>query len=154
MIKNDLNDNALFSCIIELDRFPIKKNNKSIFRTKSGRPFIATNSKAQNLIAQLEAKLLMEKLRHKDFKTIDCDVNVQMLFCFPKKVFFNSKGKRSKKIADIANLYQAIEDTMQKIQIIENDSLICSHNFSDRLPILGENHILKLVITKKEVNFA
>ena len=146
--------NEVFKAIIELPKFPIKKNSKQIFRNKStGRPFIASNSKAQALMNTLNAELLKAKMMS-SCGLIDYDVNVQMVFAFPKKYFFNAKGKRSKKIADIGNLYQAVEDGLQKVGIIQNDSLICSHNLSDRLPTLGDTHILKIVITRKETNFA
>jgi Holliday junction resolvase RusA-like endonuclease len=146
--------NEVFKAIIELPRFPIKKNSKAIFRNRAtGRPFIASNSKAQNLMNILNAELLKAKMMNK-CGLIDYDVNVQMVFAFPSRVFFNKAGKRSKKIADIGNLYQAVEDGLQRVGIISNDNIICSHNFSERVPTSGDNHILKIVITRKEVSFA
>jgi Holliday junction resolvase RusA-like endonuclease len=141
----------LFSCIIELDRFPIKKNSKQIFRNKwTGKPFIASNTKAQDLMAKLNAALLAEKLRHKDFKTIECDVNLTLQFYFPVKSFYTKTGKRSSKVADISNLYQSIEDGLQKVGIITNDSNVCSHDGSFRAAIDSTVHKLKIVITKKD----
>lgn len=141
--------NELFKCIIELDRFPIKKNNKAIFRNKStGRAFIASNSKAQALMNQLNAKLLQEKLRA-GIDTITCDVKVSMQFYYPQSVYFTKQGKRSNKVADLSNLYQSVEDGLQKVGIIANDSLICSHDGSFRAAI-PNGHKLKIVITKKE----
>lgn len=144
----------LFKCIIELPKFPIKKNNKAIFRNKAtGRSFIASNSKAQSLMNILNTKLLQEKLRA-GIDTIECDVNVSMQFYYPSKIFFCKKTqKRSKKIADIGNLYQAVEDGLQKVGIILNDNLIESHDHSGRFPIDGDIHKLRIVITKKEINY-
>lgn len=139
----------LFKCIIELDKFPIKKNNKAIFRNKStGQPFISSNSKAQNLMNILNAKLLQEKIRA-GIDTITCDVNVSMQFYYGEKHFYTKQGKRSNKVADLSNLYQSVEDGLQKVGIIANDSLICSHDGSFRAAI-PEGHKIKIVITKIE----
>lgn len=139
----------LFKCIIDLDGHAIKKNNKSIYRNKyTGKPFIATNSKAQKLIAKLEAGLLAEKLRSR-LQTIDFDVNVAMVFYFPAKVYYTKLGKRGPKIGDLSNYFEAVSDSLQKVGIIQNDSLICSFDGSGRAAI-PEGYKLKIVITKYE----
>lgn len=138
----------IFKCIIDLDRFPIKKNSKEIFMNRStGKRFISTNNKAKVLIDKLNAKLLTEKLKQR-IDTINYDVNIQMQFFFPKSVYFTKQGKRSSKVADLSNLYQAIEDSLQKVGILQNDSLICSHDGSGRYPI-EDSYKLKIVITRK-----
>lgn len=140
----------LFECIIELDRFAIKKNSKKIFRNKwTSKPFIASNTKAQDLMAKLNAALLAEKLRHKDFKTIDFDVNISFQFYFPTKSYYTKLGKRSPKIGDLSNLIEAPQDALQKVGILQNDSLINGLDGSFRAAI-PEGHKLKIVITKKD----
>lgn len=139
----------LFKCIIDLPKFPIKKNNKAIFRNRTtGRAFIASNTKAQALMNILNAKLLQEKLRS-GIDTIDYDVNVSMQFYFPQSVYFNKQGKRSAKVPDLDNLFAAINDGLQKVGIIKNDSQINGFDNSFRAAI-PEGHKLKIVITKKE----
>lgn len=139
----------LFKCIIELDKFPIKKNNKAIFRNKStGQPFISSNSKAKSLMNILNAKLLQEKIRA-GIDTITCDVNVSMQFYYPQSVYYTKQGKRSNKVADLSNLFEAVSDGLQKVGIIQNDSLINGFDGSFRAAI-QDGHKLKIVITKKE----
>lgn len=139
----------LFKCIIDLPKFPIKKNNKSIFRNKAtGRSFIASNSKAQNLMNILNAKLLQEKLRA-GIEPIDCEVNCSYQFYFPQSVYFTKQGKRSSKVADLSNLFEAVSDGLQKVGILQNDSLINGFDGSFRAAI-PEGYKLKIVITKKE----
>jgi Holliday junction resolvase RusA-like endonuclease len=138
----------VFKAIIELPRFPIKKNSKAIFRNRAtGRPFIASNSKAQNLMNILNAELLKAKMMNK-CGLIDYDVNVAMEFYFPAKTYWTKQGKRSNKVGDISNLYQSIEDGLQKVGILANDSLICSHNGSFRAAIDSDVYKLKIIITR------
>lgn len=139
----------LFKCIIDLPKFPIKKNNKAIFRNKAtGRSFIASNSKAQSLMNILNAKLLQEKLRA-GIDTITCDVNVSYQFYFAESVYFNKQGKRSARVPDLDNLFGAVSDGLQKVGILQNDSLINGFDGSFRAAI-PEGHKLKIVITKYE----
>jgi Holliday junction resolvase RusA-like endonuclease len=139
----------LFKCIIDVEKHAIKKNSKSIWRNKyTGKPFIATNDKARALINKLEASLLTEKLKAR-LQTIDCDVNVAMVFYFPTKAYYTKEGKRSSKVADLSNLFEAVSDSLQKVGIMQNDSLICSFDGSGRAAI-PEGYKLKIVISKYE----
>lgn len=144
----------LFKCIIELPAFPIKKNSKALYKNRrTGKMFIGTNKKALDLTDFLLRELIKAKNMSK-LETIDCDVNVSMQFFYPFHLFFNKKNKRSKRVADIGNLYQAIEDCLQKSSILLNDSLIDSHDGSGRFSITEDKHVLRIVITKKERNYA
>lgn len=148
MNTDDLNDKVIFKAIIELPKFPIKKNSKSIFRNRStGRPFIASNSKAQNLMNILNAELLKAKMMNK-CGLIDYDVNVSFQFYFPSKVYFTKQGKRSNKVGDLSNLIEAPQDALQKVGILQNDSLICSLDQSFRAAIDSDVHKLKIIITR------
>lgn len=144
----------LFKCIIELKAFPILKNNKVMYRNRrTGKMFPAKNENCARLMDILTLELIKAKNMAK-LDTIDCDVNVSFQFFYPFNLFFNKKNKRSKKVADIGNLYQAIEDCLQKSSVLLNDSLIESHDGSGRFPITEDKHILKIVITKKERSYA
>jgi Holliday junction resolvase RusA-like endonuclease len=113
----------------------------------TGKRFIASNSKAQNLMNVLHAELLKAKMMNK-CGLIDFDVNVSFQFFYPTKYFYTKQGKRSNKVADMSNLYQSIEDGLQKVGILSNDSLICSHNGSFRAAIDSDVHKLKIIITR------
>lgn len=138
----------MIEIVIELEKFPIKKNNKAIFQNRAtGQRFIASNSKAQSLMNKLNAELLKEKLKQ-GISTIDYDVNVAMQFFYPEKLFYTKQGKRNSKIADLSNLFEAVSDGLQKVGIIQNDSLICGFDNSRRFALKGDKHILKIIITK------
>ena len=139
---------VLFSCKIQVPKHGIKKNSKEIrmnFKTKQR--FIGSNNRVLNTQKYLLTKLQIEKLK-KRLDCISCDINIAMIFYFPKTVFYTKKNDRSKLIADLSNLYQLVEDCLQKIKIIENDSLICSHDGSARKPIDDNNHWLEIIISK------
>lgn len=138
----------LFECIIEVPKHGIKKNSKQIFRNNlTGRRFIASNSKAQYLEKYLNSKLLTEKLK-KRIDTITCDVNAQYTFIFPYSVYFTKKEKRSNKIGDLSNLFEMVSDSLQKVGILENDSLICGFDGSRRLPTMENKFYLRIVLTE------
>jgi Holliday junction resolvase RusA-like endonuclease len=140
--------NEVFKAIIELPKFPIKKNSKQIFRNKStGRPFIASNSKAQALMNILNAELLKAKMMSK-CGLIDYDVNVSFQFYFPAKFYYTKQNKRSSKVGDLSNLVEAPQDALQKVGILQNDSLICSLDGSFRAAIDSDVHKLKIIITR------
>lgn len=140
----------LFKCIIEIPKHGVKKNGKAIFQNRStGKRFIASNSKAQYLENYMNAQLLKEKLKAR-IDTIKCDVNVAMIFYYPRKVFFTKQEKRSNRVADLSNLYEMPQDALQKVGIIENDSQICSHDGSRRMFIEENKFYLKIEITKAD----
>ena len=138
---------TLFKCIIELPKFPIKKNSKQIFKNRAtGNNFIGSNSKAQYLMNYLNAQLMKEKLKNR-IDTIEDEINVEMVFGFPHSVYFTKQGKRSNKVGDLSNLFEAVSDGLQKVGIISNDANINGFNGSKRIPV-DDNYILKIVITK------
>lgn len=141
----------IFRCLVEVPKHGIKKNSKEIrmnFRTK--KRFIGSNSKAQYLENFLASVLLRQRLL-KRVDTIDFDVNAKIVFFFPESVYFTKAGKRSNKVGDLSNLYQNVEDCLQKAQILQNDSLIASHDGSARKPIEGSKYMLEIVLTKVAV---
>lgn len=54
-------------------------------------------------------------------------------YYFPKDIYFTKKRQMSGRLPDLSNLHEAIQDCLQKADIIENDRLICSHDGSRRL---------------------
>lgn len=137
----------IFKCLIEVPKHGSKKNRKQIQRAGNGRLFIGTERKQKHLQNVLTAVLLKEKLKHR-MDTIDYDINAKFVFYFPKSVYFTKQGKRSCRVGDLSNLYQGVEDCLQVAKVIENDSLIVSHDGSSRLPIEGSKYMLEVILTK------
>lgn len=125
-----------------------KKNRKKIFKNfKTGRLFIGSEAKTKELESILIDKLRIEKLKNR-LDTITFDVNAKIIFYFPASVYFTKKGHRSNKVADQSNLYQSVEDALQKAKVIHNDSQICGHDGSRRKPCEGTDYWLEIELTK------
>ena len=77
---------------------------------------------------------------------------MKITFLFPETKFFTKKGLRNKKIPDISNLYELVQDVLQKVEILEDDNLVESHDGSRRTPIKGEKYWLEIEITKAVIN--
>jgi Holliday junction resolvase RusA-like endonuclease len=141
----------LFSCYFKVDRHASKKNEKTI-RKVGNKRFIGNKDKCD-----ISTKWMLQKLTSERFKqritTIDCDVNLCCTFYYPYTVYFTKKGVRSLTIGDLSNLYELPQDCLQSVGIIENDTLIVSHNGSSRQPIKSNEYYLKIVITKTEREF-
>lgn len=133
--------------MIETNGHGILKNNKQIFRTKSGRSFISSSDRAKSAQEFLLTKLRIEKLK-KRIDVITCDLNASFHFIYPKSVFFTKKGHRSNKVADLSNLYELPQDCLQKSGIILNDSQICSHDSSKRDFVDDNKYYLKIILRK------
>jgi Holliday junction resolvase RusA-like endonuclease len=136
----------LFKCHIKVPRHSSKKNEKrSFFNKRSGKMFIGKSDKALVCENWLKQKLSVEKLKQK-IDLIKQDVSVKMIFHFPKSLYFTKQGIRSKKLPDLSNLYELPQDCMQSVGIIENDTLIVSHDGSRREPIDGPEYFLTIEI--------
>lgn len=121
----------IFKASLKVHRHYVLKNNKQIvFNRKTRRPFI----KSSNEVVEAKEYLVnIFRSIHEGRPPISQYVNLKCLFYFPQDVFFNKKKERSKKVADISNLYQIVEDALEEAGVIENDRLIESHNGSLRL---------------------
>lgn len=128
----------------------IKKNSKQIaYNRKTNKTFIRSSDKALFLQKWLIQKLTAEKLK-KRIDTISQDISIKFIFYFPESIYYTKQGIRSKKVADISNLYQLPEDVLQKVGIIENDSQIESHDGSRRRPINDNTAWLEIEITESD----
>lgn len=138
----------IFKCLVQVPRHGIKKNGKAIrMNVKSKKRFIGSNDNVLMCEQWLLNRLRIEKLKnHVD--CIDFDVNAKFVFFYPKSVFFTKKGTRSSKVADLSNLYELPQDCLQKVGILANDSLICGHDGSGRMPIDGPNSYIEIILTK------
>jgi hypothetical protein len=140
----------IFRCIIPVEEHVVKKNGRNIYvNRKTGQLFPGKSSRLVKAENHLIKELRDAWWRHgpEDKTPINYSINVMMLFYFNEKEFYTKKGIMSKHIADISNLYQLPEDTMQKAKIIENDHYIAGHDGSRRLPTLDQSY-LEIIITK------
>lgn len=137
---------VIFKAKFEVPYHAVLKNNKQIsYNKKTGKRFLRSNDRvvfAQNWILN---KLFNEKLKSRVDK-INCYFNLKLIFYFPESVFYTKKGIRSLKIPDISNLYELPQDLLTKSGIIEDDTLVDSHNGSKRLPIEGSKYYLEIEI--------
>lgn len=140
--------NILFRCRVQVARHSSKKNEKEP-RRAGHRVFIGKSQKAKFAEDILKHKLQIEKLKQR-VDTISCDLNAKMIFYFPETVYFTKKGDRSKKLPDTSNLYELPQDVLQTVKIIENDTQICSHDGSRRLPSEDGLYWLEIELTTPE----
>ena len=143
-----MSSEVLFKCKIKTTKHGSKKNRKRIYRNRrTGRLFIGQEAATKSTLDQLLSRLQIEKLKSR-IDTIECDIQAKIIFYFPQSVYFTKKGHRSSKIADLSNLYQGVEDALQKAKIIKNDSQICSHDGSKRVPCDGTDYWLEIQLLK------
>ena len=137
----------LFSCKIEVPYHGIKKNSKQIaFNRATGNRFIRSNDRAKFAEDWIIQKLRAERLK-KRLETITTDINATFIFYFPSTVYYTKKNQKSKKIADLSNLYETVQDALQKANIIENDCQIESHDGSRRKPIDENKYYLEIILS-------
>lgn len=97
----------------------VKKNSRTVVRNRrTGRMFPIKSSKLQGAETNAYADL-MEQKRRSMALPISTPVNV----CF---IFYRATRHR----VDLSNLYELPQDALQKAGILENDSLIESHDGS------------------------
>lgn len=121
---------CVFKIRVEVERHFILKNSKNIWiNRKTGARFIASNNDV------MEGKEFLTRVFRENFhgKTIQSYVNARMIFTFPHSIFYTKKKERSRRIADLSNLYQLVEDSLEASGVLLSDNLIESHDGSKRL---------------------
>lgn len=144
------NNSVIFRAIIPVEEHVVKKNGRNIFvNKKTGQMFPGKSSRLVKAENNLVMHLRDAWWRHgpEDKTALNFPINVMMLFYFNENEFYTKKGIMSKHIADLSNLYQLVEDCLQKAKVIENDHYIAGHDGSRRLPTLDQNY-LEIIITK------
>lgn len=138
----------IFSCSVLLSRHPAQKNEKVIqYRRGKGTPFIGSTSKFKAERDAMLGTLRRIKLNNLSAQfPIRGDIHAKFLFYFAN--FYTKAGARNQKIPDLSNLYHFPEDCLQEVGIIENDSFICSHDGSRRLPSPDQLNKLEILIYK------
>lgn len=138
----------VFDAFFELSRHSLKKNQKSIGYRKTSKgvkPFIR-DAKNGLLSNELSVNLKAALRKYENFKPIDTSIIAEFTFYFPNEKFFTKKKTQSLTIGDLSNLYQGVEDCLQKCQVIKNDALICGHDGSRRVPWDKPTYGLKIVL--------
>jgi len=138
-------NDAVFHAKIEVPRHFSKKNSRPIFfNRKTGKRFLgkdlALSQAEDTLVSTLRQKARAQGIT----EPIGYDLHVRFLFFFDN--YFTKSNARNKKIGDLSNLYLFPEDCLQKASIIENDSLICSHDGSRRMPSQNGKSYLEIYI--------
>jgi Holliday junction resolvase RusA-like endonuclease len=128
-----------------VNRHSAKKNEKRARIGERG-PYIGASWKAKYSDHLMTSKLRIEKLKQRIDEPIACDIHARFTFFFPESVFYTKKGPRSAKLPDLSNLYELPQDVMQKLGIIANDTIICSHDGSRREPIEGSDYYLQITL--------
>lgn len=104
-------------------------------------------AKAKHAENELMTRLQIQKLKSR-IDTITCDVNVRFIFYFPSSLYYTKKGARNKKLPDLSNLYELPQDVMQKLEILENDTQVVSHDGSRRVAVQGSRYFLFIELTR------
>lgn len=138
---------VIFKCLINVNRHSSKKNEKRARMGQAGL-YIAASHKANYSAQIMTSKLLVEKLKQRIDEPIDCDLQAKFTFFFPETVYFTKKGTRSMTLPDLSNLYELPQDIMQKVGIIKNDTLICSHDGSRREAVEGDKYYLEIELIR------
>lgn len=140
----------IFHCKIPLQHHVAKKNNRPIFKVRAtGRSFLGKSPELQKYELLLVAEFQRQARLQNIVKPHDGPIWAMFHFYFPN--FFTKKGQMNMKLGDLSNLYQLPEDCLQKAGIIENDSLIMSHDLSRKLP--GQECLLEVFLfTYHELN--
>lgn len=102
---------VLFKCKI-FGRAKSKKNNKQIFRTKAGKPFITSSKDFKGWAVYASCHMI----RSKKVETIDYPINVSV------KMYYSNKKHQQ----DVDNVLASVFDVLQDCAIIKNDNLIYS----------------------------
>lgn len=147
MLNAKSTDRFIAHLRIPVQKHVSKKNNRPIWRGRLG--------KSQNLLfaeSHLQRELLKLKLQNK-IKTINEPIHAIFLFRFPLQDLYlidkETKQVRLKKTAgDLSNLYELPQDCLTKSGIIDDDSLITSHDLSRRLITHDDNYLLEIYLLK------
>lgn len=122
---------VIFKIEVEVERHFVLKNSKNIrLNRRTGQRFIASNDDV------VEGKKYLERIFRENFsgEPIKSYVNMKCEFIFPHSYFYTKKNERSRRVADISNLYQLVEDALESSGVLESDNLIESHDGSRRSP--------------------
>ena len=117
--KFGINGNTTFKVLeFKIDGRPlILKNNKQIFvNPKTNRPVVLKNKNYEANIKDVHKTLEMQRMKYRN------DIEFPIKACFVAYEFHYG----NKIMGDITNLYEAPNDAMQHVGILEDDKLIAT----------------------------
>lgn len=139
-----LKGQILYHANIEVQSHVVKKNGRNIKvskrLTKSGKKRMFPGKSGKLIGAENWMRLNLPKLK----TPITSDI--WAIFHFYFEDYYTKGGVRSKNLPDLSNLYELPQDIMQSIGVYENDTQICSHDLSRRLP--GLQNRLEIFLLK------
>jgi Holliday junction resolvase RusA-like endonuclease len=126
---------VVFRAKIDVIKHGVKKNSRSImYNSRTKKPFLGKSKDLINLQNHLINGLVIWKETDRnniERYPITFKVHAKMTFFFDN--YFTKKGMPNKKIPDLSNLYQLVEDCLESAGVIEDDRLIESHDGSRRM---------------------
>lgn len=135
----------LFSCKLKVTKHFSQKNSKRIFNGRLVQdPKVAAHK--NSLIKHLQIKKLQSRI-----DTITTPVQLECVFHYPNSVFYTKKGTINKKLIDLSNSLQGVEDALQASGIIHDDNLIFSLDGSTRKPSEDNAYYLTIRIYDYEI---
>lgn len=132
----------LFHAVIPVDRHIVKKNSRPIWRGRLGKSMALRNAENTLTLAIIQE---MKSIDNNQMNyPITTDVSAKITFYFPTKRFFTKEGKRNKKLPDISNLYELVQDCLQKAGVLFDDNQIDNHDGSRRKPWPSERYAVAI----------
>ena len=124
-LKNfHLADLIKFQASFELQKHEVKKNRRKIMvNRKTKKRFIGKSDGLQQSELILIQRLIQHKLRQLS-QPIECDLWMIVIFETKKSVLMTKAGVRKKSSANLSNLYQLVEDCLQKTKVSKRGKLI------------------------------
>ena len=142
----------VFDAVIQVPSHGILKNSKEIrMNKKTGARFISSNHIALALKRHLTNELIHKARKESIMGDRYCHnianpVSIEFKFAYPKDKLITQKDTLNRKCGDLSNLYCLPEDCLQKAGIILDDSMIVSHEGSERVISPDSNYYLSIKI--------
>ncbi len=143
-------ERILYYAKIEVDYHATLKNGKRAFTNPHTGKTHITHKKGipeakSHMVHELRKQAIAQRLN----EPIEDDVWVLMFFWF-KDYYISNGSRRSKRIGDLDNLICLPLDSIQKANIISDDSQVCSLDLCRRLPSADGKNSLEIYILKHE----
>ena len=133
-------ENVLYHYALPVENHYKKKNNRKIVYNKHlNRSFLGKDSKLVK-----GENYLINKFSENFPTMIDIEVWCIFLFYYDAASYYTKAGARKKKLGDLSNHYQIVEDCLEKAGVILNDDLIRAHDLSRIL--VGDQMALEVFI--------
>jgi Holliday junction resolvase RusA-like endonuclease len=130
-------ERLVFYAKIELPYHATKKNGKHAFRG-----YVVMSERSRKAEKYLLFQLQLLKNSYGINQSIKHDLRAVFKFFFND--YYTKKSERRLNLPDLSNLLELPADCLQKVGIIENDTIICSWDGSRRYPSQDEKNYLEI----------